>query len=178
MGCKRKGTPYKIIGKTALIKDVFRSDLDVARHKNALIKTASGVRGRVIEAAPKNLVYKLRKGDQLREGIAICAFRREILKSDEFFRLEWKPVEVPRCFNLFTASLFGDSLDKDAPTRRRQFLGQRRAVVFSEGEPRNSRQLRKEYKMKKKQEAMEKKKSQMLVLPGRKKRFKKMVKIL
>ncbi|KAI3855198.1 hypothetical protein MKX03_026056 [Papaver bracteatum] len=50
MGCRRKGTPYKIIGNTALIKDVFKSDIDVARHKNALIKTASGVRGRVVEA--------------------------------------------------------------------------------------------------------------------------------
>ncbi|KAI3903001.1 hypothetical protein MKW92_042185 [Papaver armeniacum] len=178
MECKRKGTLYKIInGNTALIMDMFKSDLDVTRHKNVVINTSSGVRGSVVEAARKKLVYKLmRKGDQPREGIARCAFYREVISSDEFFRVVWKPVQVPRCFNPFTASQFRDSLDKDDPTRRRQALGQRRAVVCSEGESRTSEQLRKEYKIIKKRQVMEKKKSQMLVLPQGKKRFKKRVK--
>ncbi|KAI3902999.1 hypothetical protein MKW92_042183 [Papaver armeniacum] len=178
MECKRKGTLYKIInGNTALIMDMFKSDLDVTRHKNVVINTSSGVRGSVVEAARKKLVYKLmRKGDQPREGIARCAFYREVISSDEFFRVVWKPVQVPRCFNPFTASQFRDSLDKDDPTRWRQALGQRRAVVCSEGESRTSEQLRKEYKIKKKRQVMEKKKSQMLVLPQGKKRFKKRVK--
>lgn len=46
---KQKGTPYKIIGNTALIQDMFTSDLDVARHKDVVIWTASGIRGKVIE---------------------------------------------------------------------------------------------------------------------------------
>ncbi|KAI3903002.1 hypothetical protein MKW92_042186 [Papaver armeniacum] len=176
---KQKGTPYKIIGNTALIQDMFTSDLDVARHKDVVIWTASGISGKVIEAARKKLVYKLmRKGDKPSEGIASCAFHREIRMSDEFFMVEWKPVQVPRSFNPYTASQFRDSLDKDDPTRRRQTLGQRRLVVFPEGEPRSSRQLRKEYKIKKKQKAMEKKKSQMSVFPEEKMRFRKRLKWL
>ncbi|XP_026387871.1 ribosome biogenesis protein BMS1 homolog isoform X1 [Papaver somniferum] len=176
---KQKGTPYKIIGNTALIQDMFTSDLDVARHKDVVIWTASGIRGKVIEAARKKLVYKLmRKGDKPSEGIARCAFHREIRMSDEFFMVVWKPVQVPRSFNPYTASQFRDSLDKDDPTRRRQTLGQRRVVVFPEGEPRSSRQLLKEYKIKKKQKAVEKKKSEMLVFPEEKMRFRKKLKWL
>ncbi|MCL7040597.1 hypothetical protein MKW94_022856 [Papaver nudicaule] len=172
---KQKGTPFKFInGNNALIKDMFTSDCDVVAHKDRVIYTTRGVRGRVIEAAPKKLVYKLmRKGGQPGEGIARCVFYREVSESDEFFRRVYEPVQVPCCFNPFMASQFRDSLDKDATTRRRQTLGQRWVVVFSDGEPKTSVQLREEYKIKKKQKAMEKKKSQMLVLPEKKRRPKK-----
>ncbi|RZC62232.1 hypothetical protein C5167_024001 [Papaver somniferum] len=46
--------------------------LTFARHKDVVIWTASGIRGK---AARKKLVYKLmRKGDKPSEGIARCAF--------------------------------------------------------------------------------------------------------
>lgn len=44
---KLVGYPCKIFKKTALIKDMFTSDLEIARFEGAAVKTVSGIRGQV-----------------------------------------------------------------------------------------------------------------------------------
>lgn len=44
---KLVGYPCKIFKKTALIKDMFTSDLEIARYEGAAIRTVSGIRGQV-----------------------------------------------------------------------------------------------------------------------------------
>lgn len=44
---KLVGYPCKIFRKTALIKDMFTSDLEIARFEGAAIRTVSGIRGQV-----------------------------------------------------------------------------------------------------------------------------------
>ncbi|KAI3867179.1 hypothetical protein MKX03_009051, partial [Papaver bracteatum] len=80
------GTPCKIINKTALIKDMFTSDFEINQHKDATIKTVSGILGKVNEAATKEFLSTLKwKEGQPREGIAKCTFDRKILLSDAVY---------------------------------------------------------------------------------------------
>lgn len=44
---KLVGYPCKIFKKTALIKDMFTSDLEIARFQGAAVRTVSGIRGQV-----------------------------------------------------------------------------------------------------------------------------------
>lgn len=44
---KLVGEPCKIFKKTALIKNMFTSDLEIARFEGAAVQTASGIRGQV-----------------------------------------------------------------------------------------------------------------------------------
>ena len=44
---KLVGYPTKIFKKTALIKEMFNSDLEIARYEGAAIRTVSGIRGQV-----------------------------------------------------------------------------------------------------------------------------------
>ncbi|KAI3880894.1 hypothetical protein MKX03_032719 [Papaver bracteatum] len=89
---KRIGTPYKIFKKTALIKDLFRSDLEIANFKDATIQTASGISGKVNKPAETDLVHGL-------DGIAKCTFKRKIHLRDTVFMYVYEQVEVPRFFN-------------------------------------------------------------------------------
>lgn len=117
---KQIGCPLKTFKKTALIKDMFTSDLEIDWFKGVAIQTARGVRGNVKKAAKKELVRKIKnKGDQPTERIASCSFQHEISLSDEVFMRVWKQVGELK-----------DSLDKDDPARRQRTIEQRRAVVF------------------------------------------------
>ncbi|KAL9261578.1 Ribosome biogenesis protein BMS1-like protein [Drosera capensis] len=102
---KLVGYPCKIFKKTALIKDMFTSDLEIARFEGAAVRTVSGIRGQVKKAAKEEIANVPRKkGGVLREGIARCTFEDKILMSDIVFLRAWTQVEVPSFYNpLMTA---------------------------------------------------------------------------
>ncbi|GMI70086.1 hypothetical protein like AT1G06720 [Hibiscus trionum] len=103
---KLVGHPCKIFKKTALVKDMFTSDLEVARFEGAAIRTVSGIRGQVKKAAKEEIGNRpKKKGGQPREGIARCTFEDRILMSDIVFLRAWTQVEVPQFYNPLTTSL-------------------------------------------------------------------------
>ncbi|CAJ2679106.1 unnamed protein product [Trifolium pratense] len=103
---KLVGYPCKIFKKTALIKDMFTSDLEVPRFEGAAIRTVSGIRGQIKKVAKEELGNKpKRKGGQTKEGIARCTFEDKILMSDIVFLRAWTQVEVPQFYNPLTTAL-------------------------------------------------------------------------
>ncbi|XP_020248969.1 ribosome biogenesis protein BMS1 homolog isoform X1 [Asparagus officinalis] len=103
---KLVGYPCKIFKKTALIKDMFTSDLEIARFEGAAIRTVSGIRGQVKKAAKAELGNKPKKmGGSTKEGIARCTFEDRILMSDIVFLRAWTQVDIPRFFNPVTTLL-------------------------------------------------------------------------
>ncbi|KAI4368302.1 hypothetical protein MLD38_016876 [Melastoma candidum] len=103
---KLVGHPCKIFKKTALIKDMFTSDLEIARFEGAAVRTVSGIRGQVKKAAKEEIGNQpKRKGGQIREGIARCTFEDKILMSDIVFLRAWTQVEAPRFYNPLTTAL-------------------------------------------------------------------------
>ncbi|XP_019451232.1 PREDICTED: ribosome biogenesis protein BMS1 homolog isoform X3 [Lupinus angustifolius] len=103
---KLVGYPCKIFKKTALIKDMFTSDLEVARFEGASIRTVSEIRGQVKKVAKEEIGNQpKRKGGQTKEGIARCTFEDKILMSDIVFLRAWTQVEVPQFYNPLTTAL-------------------------------------------------------------------------
>ncbi|KAM7500049.1 hypothetical protein LguiA_024463 [Lonicera macranthoides] len=103
---KLVGYPCKIFKKTALIKDMFTSDLEIARFEGAAVRTVSGIRGQVKKAAKEEIGNQPKKmGGNPKEGIARCTFEDRILMSDIVFLRAWTQVEVPRFFNPLTTTL-------------------------------------------------------------------------
>uniref|UniRef100_A0A175YPE3 Bms1-type G domain-containing protein n=1 Tax=Daucus carota subsp. sativus TaxID=79200 RepID=A0A175YPE3_DAUCS len=103
---KLVGYPCKIFKKTALIKDMFTSDLEIARFEGAAIRTVSGIRGQVKKAAKEEIGNQSKKkGGISKEGIARCTFEDKILMSDIVFLRAWTQVEVPCFYNPLTTAL-------------------------------------------------------------------------
>lgn len=103
---KLVGYPHIIKKKTVFIKDMFTSDLEVARYEGAVLRTVSGVRGQVKKAGKEELGnQQKKKGEAPKEGIARCTFEDKILMSDIVFLRTWTPVEVPMFFNPLTTAL-------------------------------------------------------------------------
>lgn len=83
---KLVGTPLKIYKKTAFIKDMFTSTLEVAKFEGARIKTVSGIRGLIKKALNKP------------EGAFRATFEDKILMSDIIFCRTWFKVDVTRFY--------------------------------------------------------------------------------
>ncbi|EPQ27815.1 uncharacterized protein PFL1_04560 [Pseudozyma flocculosa PF-1] len=90
---KLTGTPAKIYKKTAFIKDMFTSSLEVAKFEGAHLKTVSGIRGQVKKALAKP------------EGQFRATFEDKILMSDIVFLRAWYSIQPRRFYNPVTSLL-------------------------------------------------------------------------
>ncbi|XP_077270777.1 ribosome biogenesis protein BMS1 homolog [Temnothorax americanus] len=90
---KLTGVPMKIYRKTAFVKDMFNSALEVAKFEGARIKTVSGIRGQIKKAIAKP------------EGCFRATFEDKIMLSDIVFCRTWYKVDVPRFYNPVTSLL-------------------------------------------------------------------------
>ncbi|KAJ8947824.1 hypothetical protein NQ318_009968 [Aromia moschata] len=84
---KLVGYPLKIYKKTAFIKGMFNSALEVAKFEGARIKTVSGIRGQIKKAVNKP------------EGCFRATFEDKIQLSDIVFCRTWYKVDVPKFYN-------------------------------------------------------------------------------
>ena len=86
---KLVGHPHKIFKNTALIRDMFNSDLEVARFIGAKIKTVSGIRG-LIKNCEKDLEStntrkRKNNGTGTLKGICRATFEDKVSYSDIVF---------------------------------------------------------------------------------------------
>nr|CAH7762249.1 unnamed protein product [Callosobruchus chinensis] len=80
------GHPLKIYKKTAFIKGMFNTSLEVAKFEGARIKTVSGIRGQIKKAVNKP------------EGCFRATFEDKILLSDIVFCRTWYKVEIEKFY--------------------------------------------------------------------------------
>lgn len=83
---KLVGQPFKIYKKSAFIKGMFTTTLEVAKFEGAKIKTVSGIRGQI------------KKAHHDPDGSFRATFEDKILLSDIVFCRTWFRVEVPRFY--------------------------------------------------------------------------------
>ncbi|KAH8268743.1 hypothetical protein KR018_000570 [Drosophila ironensis] len=120
---KLVGHPFKIYKKTAFIKDMFNTSLEVAKFEGAKIKTVSGIRGQI------------KKAHHTPEGSYRATFEDKILLSDIVFCRTWFRVEVPRFYAPVTSLLL--PLEQKSHWQGMKTLGQlkRERSVQNAAEP-------------------------------------------
>ncbi|KAI3654767.1 hypothetical protein MP228_000147 [Amoeboaphelidium protococcarum] len=94
---KLTGHPFMIKRKTAFIKDMFTSALEVAKFEGASIRTVSGIRGQV-----KKYVKTV-------PGAFRATFEDKIIMSDIVFLKCWYPVKANKYYNPVTNMLLAQS---------------------------------------------------------------------
>ena len=88
---KLVGSPFQVYTKTANIKGMFNSSLEVAKFENTPIRTVSGIRGLIKKAISSP------------EGAFRATFEDKILMSDIVFLRTWYHVDIPRfCLTIKT----------------------------------------------------------------------------
>lgn len=85
---KLVGEPFKIFKKTALIKGMFNSDLEVMKFLGAKIKTVSGIRGQIKKPIKEGA-----------EGCFRASFEDKIIMSDLVVCRTWITVTLDKYIN-------------------------------------------------------------------------------
>ncbi|CAF0719294.1 unnamed protein product [Adineta ricciae] len=115
------GTPYKIFKKTAFIKGMFNSSLEVAKFQGASIRTVSGIRGQIKKISKEH------------PGAFRATFEDKILLSDIVFLRAWLPLQIPKFYTPVTNLLMSPE-QKDQWQGLRQ-LGQLKRDMNIRNEP-------------------------------------------
>lgn len=94
---KLVGVPFKIFKKSAFIKGMFNSVMEVAKFEGGKIKTVSGIRGQI------------KKANKTPEGSFRATFEDKILLSDIVFCRTWFKVDVPKFYTPITNLLLPEA---------------------------------------------------------------------
>uniref|UniRef100_A0A0N4UXP8 Bms1-type G domain-containing protein n=1 Tax=Enterobius vermicularis TaxID=51028 RepID=A0A0N4UXP8_ENTVE len=96
---KLVGYPYEVFKKSAFIKGMFGTALEVAKFEGATIRTVSGIRGQI------------KKAQHEPPGAFRATFEDKILLRDIVFLRSWITVPIPRFFAPVTDKLMGKDED-------------------------------------------------------------------